>query len=179
MQLSVSQPLVACRPVRMVNSARYWIVHAPALFGLGLSTRRVGQFTGPPSAPVGDSVRRLWRRVRTYLVSAPSATPRCPMPTFFDSTADAAEASEALRGLAQASQALDQPAQMHGVIGDLSSGIQSLHHSSPTFTSAKPRARSTMTMATRRECATRQRHQRDRAGAAVRHPPEHRLGEDA
>ena len=49
------------------------------------------------------------------------------MPTFFDSTADAAEASEALRGLAHASRTFDQPAQMYGVIGDLSSGMRSLH----------------------------------------------------
>ena len=48
------------------------------------------------------------------------------MPTFFDSTADAAEASEALRGLAHASRTFDQPAQMYGVIGDLSSGMRSL-----------------------------------------------------
>lgn len=48
------------------------------------------------------------------------------MPTFFDSAADAAEASEALRGLAHASRAFDQPAQMYGVIGDLSSGMRSL-----------------------------------------------------
>ncbi len=48
------------------------------------------------------------------------------MPTFFDSTADAAEASEALRGLAHASRDFDQPAQMYGVIGDLSSGMRSL-----------------------------------------------------
>ncbi|WP_244328500.1 hypothetical protein [Yimella sp. cx-51] len=45
------------------------------------------------------------------------------MPTFFDS---AAEASEALRGLAHGSRTFDQPAQMYGVIGDLSSGIRSL-----------------------------------------------------
>src|SRR5690625_3054193 len=49
------------------------------------------------------------------------------MPTFSDSTADAAEASEALRGLAHASRTFDQPAQMYGVIGDLSSGMRSLH----------------------------------------------------
>ena len=49
------------------------------------------------------------------------------MPTFFDSTADAAEASEALRGLAHASRTFDQPAQMYGVIGELSSGLRSLH----------------------------------------------------
>jgi len=48
------------------------------------------------------------------------------MPTFFDSAADAAEASEALRGLAHASRGFDQPAEMYGVIGDLSSGMRSL-----------------------------------------------------
>jgi len=48
------------------------------------------------------------------------------MPTFFDSTADAAEASEALRGLAHASRGFNQPAEMYGVIGDLSSGMRSL-----------------------------------------------------
>lgn len=48
------------------------------------------------------------------------------MPTFFDSTADAAEASEALRGLAHANRTFDQPAQMYGVIGDLLSGVRSL-----------------------------------------------------
>ena len=48
------------------------------------------------------------------------------MPTFFDSTADAAEASEALRGLAHASRGFDQTAEMYGVIGDLSSGMRSL-----------------------------------------------------
>ena len=51
------------------------------------------------------------------------------MPTFFDSTADAAEASEALRGLAHASRGFDQPAEMYGVIGDLSSGMRSLRQS--------------------------------------------------
>ena len=39
------------------------------------------------------------------------------MPTFFDSTADAAEASEALRGLTHASRGFDQPAEMYWVIG--------------------------------------------------------------
>ena len=51
---------------------------------------------------------------------------RSMMPTFFDSTADAAEASEALRGLAHASRSFDQPAEMYGVIGDLFSGMRSL-----------------------------------------------------
>lgn len=49
------------------------------------------------------------------------------MPTFFDSTADAAEASDALRGLAHASRTFEQPAQMYGVIGNVSSGMRSLH----------------------------------------------------
>ena len=49
------------------------------------------------------------------------------MSTSFDSTADAAEASEALRGLAHASRTFDQPAQMYEVIGDLPSGMRSLH----------------------------------------------------
>lgn len=48
------------------------------------------------------------------------------MPTFFDSIADAAEASEALRGLAHASRGFDEPAQMYGVIGELSSAMRSL-----------------------------------------------------
>ena len=49
------------------------------------------------------------------------------MSTFFEPTADATEASEALRGLAHASRTFDQPAQMYGVIGDLSAGMRSLH----------------------------------------------------
>ena len=51
------------------------------------------------------------------------------MPTFHDPVADAAEASQALRGLAHASRTFDQPAEMYGVIGDLSSGIRSLRQS--------------------------------------------------
>ena len=49
------------------------------------------------------------------------------MSTFFDSTADAADASDALRGLAHASRTFEQPAQMYGVIGNVSSGMRSLH----------------------------------------------------
>lgn len=48
------------------------------------------------------------------------------MPTFSDSTADAAGASEALRGLAHASRGVDEPAQMYGVIGELSAAMRSL-----------------------------------------------------
>ncbi|MBN8883021.1 MAG: hypothetical protein J0H73_11990 [Salana multivorans] len=49
------------------------------------------------------------------------------MPTYDNPTIDAAEASEALRGLAHASRVFDQPAEMYGVIGDLSSAMRSLH----------------------------------------------------
>ena len=48
------------------------------------------------------------------------------MPTFFDSSADAAEALEALCGLAHASRGFDEPAQMYGVIGELSAAMRSL-----------------------------------------------------
>lgn len=49
------------------------------------------------------------------------------MPTFDNPTADATEASEALRGLAHASRVFDRPADMYGVIGDLASAMRSLH----------------------------------------------------
>ena len=49
------------------------------------------------------------------------------MPTYDNPTIDAAEASDALRGLAHASRVFDQPAEMYGVIGDLSSAMRSLH----------------------------------------------------
>lgn len=48
------------------------------------------------------------------------------MPTFFDSTADASEAREALRALAHASRTFEQPADMYRVIGDISSAMRSL-----------------------------------------------------
>lgn len=48
------------------------------------------------------------------------------MPTFTDPTKDAAEASEALRGLAHASRTFGQPAQMYPVMGDLLAGVRSL-----------------------------------------------------
>ncbi|SDY99116.1 hypothetical protein SAMN05428934_107144 [Tessaracoccus flavus] len=63
------------------------------------------------------------------------------MPTFFDSTVDAAEASEALRGLAHASRAFDQHAQMYGVIGDLSSGMRSLPPRQRKWARLTPRPR--------------------------------------
>jgi len=48
------------------------------------------------------------------------------MPTFNDPLADAAEASEALRGLAHASRTLDNPADTYAVFGDVISGVRSL-----------------------------------------------------
>lgn len=49
------------------------------------------------------------------------------MPTFHDPIADAAEASEALRGLAHASSVFARPADMYRVLGDLSASIRHLH----------------------------------------------------
>lgn len=49
------------------------------------------------------------------------------MPTFYDPGADAGEASEALRGLAHASRGFENPKDMYGVLGDLLSGMRSLH----------------------------------------------------
>jgi len=48
------------------------------------------------------------------------------MPTFDNPLTDAAEASEALRGLAHATRTLDDPADTYAVIGDLLSGVRSL-----------------------------------------------------
>lgn len=48
------------------------------------------------------------------------------MPTFTDPVRDAAEASNALRGLAHATRAFDDPAQTYPVIGDLLAGVRSL-----------------------------------------------------
>lgn len=48
------------------------------------------------------------------------------MPTFHDPRADAAEAAEALRGLAHASRDFDQPADTYPVLGDLLAGVRSL-----------------------------------------------------
>lgn len=48
------------------------------------------------------------------------------MPTFNDPLADAAEASEALRGLAHASRVFDDPADTYRVFGDLVAGVRSL-----------------------------------------------------
>lgn len=48
------------------------------------------------------------------------------MPTFHDPIADGDEAREALRGLAHATRAFDDPAQTYEVIGDLIAGVRSL-----------------------------------------------------
>ena len=48
------------------------------------------------------------------------------MPTFQNPTADAAEASEALRGLAHASRVFEDPADTYAVLGDLLAGVRSL-----------------------------------------------------
>lgn len=48
------------------------------------------------------------------------------MPTFYDPGADAGEASEALRGLAHATRAIEHPQDMYQVLGDLLSGVRSL-----------------------------------------------------
>ena len=48
------------------------------------------------------------------------------MPTFHDPLADAAEASEAIRGLAHASRVFDGPADTYTVFGDLTAAMRSL-----------------------------------------------------
>lgn len=48
------------------------------------------------------------------------------MPTFHDPLADAAEASEAMRGLAHASRVFDDPADTYTVFGDLTAAMRSL-----------------------------------------------------
>ena len=49
------------------------------------------------------------------------------MPTFDNPLTDAAEAAEALRGLAHATRTWDDPADTYRVIGELTAGIRSLH----------------------------------------------------
>lgn len=49
------------------------------------------------------------------------------MPTFDNPLADAAEASEAWRGLAHATRSWDDPADTYRVIGELAAGVRSLH----------------------------------------------------
>jgi hypothetical protein len=48
------------------------------------------------------------------------------MPTFQNPTTDAAEASEALRGLAHATRVFEDPADTYAVLGDLLAGVRSL-----------------------------------------------------
>lgn len=48
------------------------------------------------------------------------------MPTFHDPVADGEEARQALRGLAHATRAFDDPSETYPVIGDLLAGVRSL-----------------------------------------------------
>jgi hypothetical protein len=48
------------------------------------------------------------------------------MPTFENPTADAAEAREALRGLAHATRVIDDPRELYAILGDLSAAAASL-----------------------------------------------------
>lgn len=48
------------------------------------------------------------------------------MPTYYDPLKDAAEASEALRGLAHSSRVFDDPSDTYQVLGDLVAGVRSL-----------------------------------------------------
>ncbi|WP_454138049.1 hypothetical protein [Microbacterium paulum] len=48
------------------------------------------------------------------------------MPTFENPTADAAEASAALRGLAHVTRVFDNPTDTYPVLGDLLAGVRSL-----------------------------------------------------
>lgn len=51
------------------------------------------------------------------------------MPTFHDPSADAAEAREALRGLAHASRNIDNPDELYGIVGELLAATRSLEQS--------------------------------------------------
>jgi hypothetical protein len=56
-------------------------------------------------------------------------TQEAEMPTFEDSTADAAEAQLALRGLAHATRSIKDPAELYSVLGSLSGALRSLEQS--------------------------------------------------
>lgn len=66
------------------------------------------------------------------------------MPTFTDPTTDAAEASEALRGLVHATIHIDQSEQIYPVLGDLLAGVRSLRQVldqlASTYVGGQPRA---------------------------------------
>lgn len=51
------------------------------------------------------------------------------MPTFSDAAVDAAEAQQALRGLAHATRSIDHPRDIYPVLGSLSSALASLEQS--------------------------------------------------
>lgn len=48
------------------------------------------------------------------------------MPTFHDPVADGEEARQALRGLAHATRAIDDPSETYAVVGELLAGVRSL-----------------------------------------------------
>lgn len=58
------------------------------------------------------------------------------MPTFENPTADAAEASAALRGLAHATRVFENPADTYSVLGDLLAGVRSLRQVLDQLTTA-------------------------------------------
>jgi hypothetical protein len=61
------------------------------------------------------------------------------MPTFQNPTADAAEASEALRGLAHAARVFEDPADTYAVLGDFLAGVRSLRQVFDQLASAHAR----------------------------------------
>ena len=66
------------------------------------------------------------------------------MPTFNDPAADAAEAQQALRGLAHATRSIDDPTQIYSVLGSLSTAAASLEqslHQLATFHDGPARSR--------------------------------------
>src|SRR5699024_8154324 len=66
------------------------------------------------------------RHARPSAPPGHTTTRRSIMPTFYDPAADAAEASEALRGLAHATRSFEHPEDLYPVIGDLISAARSL-----------------------------------------------------
>ncbi len=70
------------------------------------------------------------------------------MPTFTNPTADAAEAQQALRGLAHATRSIDDPTQVYSVLGSLSAAAASFEqslHQLATFHDGPARQRAWVT----------------------------------
>ena len=65
------------------------------------------------------------------------------MPTFEDPTADAAEAQQALRGLAHATRSIDDPTQIYAVLGSLSAAAASFEQSLHQLAQFHDRAQAT------------------------------------